>query len=67
MAGRGVDRLCVTGGRPVAPAIAGGTEVRAALEDLARNADLRLARIRCLREFQVIARDSVETYKNKAG
>src|SRR5439155_18142564 len=43
MAGRGVDRLGMAGGRPVAPAVIRRTEMRATLQDLARDPDLRLA------------------------
>src|SRR5580693_4132959 len=45
MARGSVDRLGVTRGWSVAPAIAWGTQVRATLEHLAGYADVRLARI----------------------
>src|SRR5687768_2804412 len=43
VAGGGVDRLGVARGRAVAAAVARRAQVRAALDDLARNADCRLA------------------------
>jgi hypothetical protein len=43
VAGRGVDRLACRAAGPVAPAIVRRAQVRAALEHLARDADLRLA------------------------
>src|SRR6266436_5436544 len=55
MARRGVDRLRVTRGRTVAPAIVGCAEMRAALEHLARNPALRIARI-VARVFEATAR-----------
>src|SRR5690242_17305932 len=45
MARRGVDRLGVPRGRSIAAAIIRRAEMRAALQDLARNLDRRLARI----------------------
>lgn len=45
MAGRRIDRLRMARGRPVAAAIVRCAEVRAALEHLAGNPDLRLAGI----------------------
>ena len=45
VAGRGVDRLRKARGRPVAAAVVGRAQVRAALDHLARNADRRLPRI----------------------
>src|SRR6185369_8814714 len=42
---RGVHRLRHSRGRPIATAVVGRTQVRAALHDLARNAHVRLARI----------------------
>src|SRR6185312_7914919 len=43
--GRTVDRLGLSCGRPVTAAVAGSTQMRAALDDAARHADRRLARI----------------------
>src|SRR5215510_11051761 len=43
MAGGGIDRLGMARGRAVAAAIVGRAQVRATLEHLARNPDLRLA------------------------
>src|SRR6476620_867085 len=45
MAGRRVDRFRVARGRPIAAAVVGRTEVRAPLDHLAWNPDLRLAGI----------------------
>ena len=45
MAGRGIDRLGMAGGRPITPAVVRRTEVRAAFQNLARNFDVRQARI----------------------
>src|SRR6476646_8960829 len=45
MAGRGIDRLGMSGRRPVAAAVARRAEMRAPLQHLARNADIALARI----------------------
>src|SRR5688572_17565808 len=45
VARRRVDRLRVARGRPIAAAVAWRAEVRAALDDLARDLDRRLARV----------------------
>src|SRR6476660_1556514 len=45
MARRGIHRFGMAGGRAIAPAIAWCAEMRAALQDPARNADRRLTRI----------------------
>src|SRR5947208_17017068 len=45
MAHRGIDRLCMTRGRPVAAAIVRRTKMGATLHDFARNSNVRLARI----------------------
>src|SRR5215470_6524627 len=49
MARRGVDRLGVPRGRAVAAAVVWRTEMRAALQHLARDPDLGLARVITLR------------------
>src|SRR5580704_18028225 len=49
MACRGVDRLSVASGGPVAAAVIWRTEMRAAFQHLARNADLRPAGVVALR------------------
>src|SRR5262245_3230993 len=60
MAGRGVDRLGVAGSRPVAAAVVGRAQEGAALEHLARNPDVGLARIvaRVLRPAARVPRDA---------
>src|SRR5438067_13761113 len=45
MACRGVDRLGMTRGRTIAAAVIGSAEMRAALEHLAWNPDVRMARV----------------------
>ena len=45
VASRSIDRFRVTGGRPVAAAIVGCAQMRATLDDLARDFDVRLPRV----------------------
>src|SRR5215469_2626773 len=45
MAGRGVDRVCVPRRRAVAPAVIRRAQMRAALQHLARNRNVGLARV----------------------
>src|SRR5262245_49899538 len=45
MARRTVDRLRKASGRPVAPAVVRGAQVRTSLEDLPSNSEVRLTRI----------------------
>src|SRR5262245_3881613 len=60
MAHRGVDWLSVARGRPVAAAVVGGAQMRAALEDLAGDVDVALTGVvaRAFRSAARVLRDA---------
>src|SRR6476660_5563250 len=62
MTGGCVDRLGMTSGRAIATTVVGGTEVRPALDHLARNLDVRFARV-----VAVLLAPAARVLRNAAG